>query len=56
MNAKKRIGLENKEKSGLFLECSRILKEVNPRYFFVENVGNMKKEDRDFISSVSLLE
>lgn len=51
MNAKKRIGLEDKEKSGLFLECSRILKEVNPRYFFVENVGSMKEEDKNFISN-----
>ena len=51
MNAKKRVGLQNKEKSGLFLECSRILKEVNPRYFFVENVGSMKEEDKNFISN-----
>lgn len=51
MNAQKRVGLQNKEKSGLFLECYRILKEINPRYFFIENVGSMKEKDRDFISS-----
>ena len=50
--AEQRIGLENKEKSGLFLECYRILKEVNPSYFFVENVSSMKKEDRDTLSSM----
>lgn len=34
MKKELRVGLENKEKSGLFLECYRILKEVNPKYFF----------------------
>ena len=37
-------------KSGLFWEFSRILKEVNPRYFLLENV-NMKKEWKDIISN-----
>jgi len=45
-----RIGLEDKEKSGLFLECYRIIKEINPKYFFMENVASMKNEDRDTIS------
>lgn len=45
-----RIGLDNDEKSGLFKQCYRILKEVNPKYFFMENVASMKKDDRDFIS------
>ena len=44
-----RVGLANKEKSGLFLECYRILKEVNPTYFLMENVARMKQEDKDFI-------
>lgn len=47
-----RVGLENKEKSGLFLECYRILKEVNPTWFLMENVGTMKEQDRDFISEL----
>lgn len=50
MKADLRVGLENKEKSGLFLECYRILKEVNPTWFFMENVARMKKEDEDFIT------
>lgn len=46
-----RTGLKNKEKSGLFLECFRILKEVNPKWFLVENVSSMKEEDKNFISN-----
>ena len=45
-----RIGLEDKEKSGLFLECHRILKEVNPTYFLMENVASMRNEDKEIIS------
>lgn len=48
----RRIGLEDEMKSGLFLHCYRILKEVNPKYFFMENVASMKKDDRDFISEL----
>lgn len=48
----KRIGLDDEVKSGLFLQCYRILKEVNPKYFFMENVASMKEEDRDFISAL----
>lgn len=47
-----RIGLENAEKSGLFFECYRILQEVKPTYFLMENVRSMKNEDRDFISNL----
>jgi len=50
MKTEHRIGLEDKEKSGLFLECNRILKEVNPKYFLMENVASMKDEDRDVIT------
>jgi hypothetical protein len=50
MKTHMRIGLEDKERSGLFLECYRILKEVNPKWFLLENVASMKKEDRDFLS------
>jgi DNA (cytosine-5)-methyltransferase 3A len=38
-----------KGKSGLFYEYVRILREVNPRFFLLENV-NMKKEWKDIIS------
>lgn len=48
----KRIGLEDDMKSGLFLHCNRILKEVNPKFFFMENVASMKNNDRDFISEL----
>lgn len=41
----KRKGLEG-EKSKLFYEFLRILKEVNPKYFFLENVASMKEQDR----------
>ena len=36
-------------KSGLFWEFVRVLKEVNPKYFMLENV-NMKQEWKDVIS------
>jgi hypothetical protein len=52
MKKELRVGLYNKEKSGLFLECYRILKEVNPSFFLMENVARMKKEDEDFISEL----
>lgn len=52
MKTERRIGLEDKEKSGLFLECYRILKEVNPTYFLMENVASMKNDDRDFITEL----
>lgn len=48
----KRVGRENKDKSGLFDECYRVLKEVNPKYFLMENVRSMKDEDRDYISNL----
>lgn len=48
----RRIGLEDEMKSGLFLHCNRILKEVNPKYFLMENVASMKNDDRDFISKL----
>lgn len=51
MKKEKRIGLEDKIRSGLFLECSRILKEVNPKYFLMENVI-MQKEDEEVITSL----
>ena len=51
MVKEKKIGLEDMERSGLFLECYRILKEINPKYFLMENVV-MKDEDRNTISKM----
>lgn len=50
MKTDMRVGLEDKVRSGLFLECHRILKEVCPTWFILENVASMKNEDRDFLS------
>lgn len=50
MKTDMRIGLEDMTRSGLFLEAYRILKEVQPTYFFLENVKSMKKDDKDFIT------
>ena len=50
MKTEMRVGLEDKVRSGLFLECHRILKEVCPTWFILENVASMKDEDRDFLS------
>jgi len=46
---KNRKGLTG-EKSSLFFEALRILREVKPTYFLMENVASMKKEDKDIIS------
>lgn len=50
MKTDMRVGLKDKVRSGLFLECYRILKEVNPTWFLLENVASMKDEDRDYLS------
>ena len=47
-----RVGFDNLEKSGLFFQCHKVLTEVNPKYFLVENVQSMKKEHRDAISEM----
>jgi DNA (cytosine-5)-methyltransferase 1 len=44
-------GLEGK-RSGLFFEYVRILETVKPKFFILENVASMKKENRDKISSI----
>ena len=51
MNKHRRIGLSDPERSGLFYECYRILKEVNPRFFLVENVI-MDSVNKDIISEM----
>ena len=50
MRTEYRIGMEDRERSGLFLECYRVLKEVNPTYFLMENVASMRNDDKDVIS------
>ena len=42
----------NSENSGLFYEAYRILQEVKPKYFLMENVGSMSKQDRKIISDL----
>lgn len=46
---KNREGLAGK-RSGLFYEYVRILKEVKPKYFILENVASMPKEAKEEIS------
>lgn len=46
---KNRKGLDG-ERSGLFWEYVRILHEVKPKYFILENVASMPKEAKDIIS------
>jgi DNA-cytosine methyltransferase len=46
---KDRKGLDG-ERSGLFWEYVRILKEVKPKYFILENVNSMPKEAKDTVS------
>jgi hypothetical protein len=50
MKTDMRIGLADKKRSGLFLECYRIMQEVNPTWWLLENVASMKDEDRDYLS------
>lgn len=42
----------NGKKSSLFYEYVRILKQLQPRYFLLENVANMKESDKNLISSI----
>lgn len=46
---KDRKGLDGK-RSGLFYEYVRILKEVNPKFFILENVASMHKDARNTIT------
>lgn len=51
MITKRKIGLSDKQRSGLFYECYRILKEVDPKYFLMENVV-MKASEEAIISKL----
>lgn len=46
---KNRQGLKG-NRSGLFWEYVRLLKELKPRYFILENVASMSKEDKQVIT------
>lgn len=46
-----RNGLKG-DKSSLFYEYYRLLHEVKPKYFLLENVGSMRKDDRDVITEL----
>ena len=46
-----REGLEG-SKSILFFEYVRLLKELKPKYFLLENVASMKNADRDLITEI----
>ena len=48
---KDRTGLDS-EDSGLFYEALRILKEVKPKYFIMENVASMPHKARNIISNL----
>jgi len=48
---KDRQGLKGNQ-SSLFFEYVRIMKEINPKYFILENVASMKAEDRDIITGL----
>jgi DNA (cytosine-5)-methyltransferase 3A len=47
---KDRKGLEG-DRSGLFWEYVRILREVKPKWFVLENVASMPKKDKDIITA-----
>ena len=47
----KGAGLQG-ERSGLFYEYLRLLKEVKPKYFVLENVASMSHKDRDIITEL----
>ena len=48
---KNREGLKGKS-SGLFYEAVRIIKDIKPKYFIMENVASMSKESKEEITKV----
>ena len=40
------------DKSGLFYEYVRILRQLKPKYFLLENVASMKEKDKKLISDI----
>lgn len=51
MRKDRKIGLEDAMRSGIFYECKRILKEINPKYFLMENVI-MDEESESIITEL----
>lgn len=51
MKTEMRIGLDDDMRSGIFLECKRVLDEVKPKYFLMENVI-MKPDDERIVSNM----
>ena len=51
INCKGMAGLKG-EKSKLFYEYVRLLEELKPTYFLLENVGNMRISDREIITEI----
>jgi hypothetical protein len=51
MTKEHRKGLEG-DKSKLFFEYLRVLREAKPTYFLLENVGSMDKKDKDIITEL----
>jgi len=52
---KNRKGLDG-ERSKLFWEYVRILNEINPKWFILENVNSMSKENKNIISKILRVE
>jgi site-specific DNA-cytosine methylase len=48
---KGRQGLSG-ERSGLFYEAVRIMKDLKPKYFLMENVNSMSQDSKDEITEV----
>lgn len=51
MAKQKRKGLKG-DNSSLFYEYYRVLEEVEPRFFLLENVGSMRNKDKDIITEL----
>jgi DNA (cytosine-5)-methyltransferase 3A len=48
---KDRKGLDG-SKSNLFFKCLEIMRNINPKYFLIENVGTMSKENKDIMTEL----
>lgn len=51
ISKKNRQGLQG-ERSGLFFEYVRLLKELKPKYFLLENVNSMSKANKQIITDI----
>ena len=54
ISKKNRKGLDG-ERSGLFYECVRILKETKPKFFIFENVASMPKDAKNTINFLNYM-